>query len=219
MNANPLKASVSLWSADLSNLASEIRRIDSYADSYHLDVSDGTFAASLLLFFPDLVKSIRAITEKPFEVHLMTQQPERWVEPFVAAGANCILFFPETTENMSGLIDDIRGQNIGVGVSLTIETPVSVIEEYLDHLDIVCIIGTAFGVKGVSDFMQDSYDKIRQLTAIRQQRRLSFEIEADGAIRRHTVPRLRQCGADIIVPGSLMFGGNEKETSTWLRSL
>jgi ribulose-phosphate 3-epimerase len=219
MTASRLKASVSLWSADLSNLASEIRRIDQYADSYHLDVSDGTYATSLLLFFPDLVKAIRGITEKPFDVHLITQRPERWVEAFHAAGANRIIFYPETTENISGLIDSLRAKNLGVGVSLTLEAPVSMVEEYLERLDVVCILGTGFDVKSIQDVAAVAYEKIRQLVAIRQWRRLSFEIEADGAIRRHTVPRLRQCGADIVVPGSLIFKGDAEETSRWLRSL
>ena len=147
MTASPLKASVSLWSADLGNLASEIRRVDPYADLYHLDVSDGTYATSLLVFFPDLVKAIRGVTEKPFEVHLITQRPERWVEAFHAAGANRIIFYPETTENISGLIDSLRAKNLGVGISLALETPVSMIEEYLDRLDVVCVLGTGFDVK------------------------------------------------------------------------
>ena len=219
MNPTPLKTSVSLWSADLGNLASEVRRVDAYADWYHLDVSDGTYAKSLLVFFPDLVKAIRGVTEKPFEVHLIAQRPERWVEAFHAAGANRIIFYPETTENISGLIDSIRAQNLGVGISLSLETPVSLIEAYLERLDIVCVLGTGFDVKSVQDVAEVAYNKIRQLVAIRQQRRLSFEIEADGAIRRHTVPQLRQCGSDIVVPGSLIFKGDVQETTQWLRSL
>jgi ribulose-phosphate 3-epimerase len=219
MTASPLKASVSLWSADLTNLASEIRRVDPYADLYHLDVSDGTYAPSLLLFFPDLVKAIRAVTEKPLEVHLITQRPQRWVDAFHAAGANRIVFYPETTENPSGLIDLIRAKGLGVGISLALETPVSTIEACLERLDVVCVLGTGFDVKSVQDAAEVTYEKIRQLVALRQRGHLSFEIEADGAIRRHTVPRLRQCGADIVVPGSLIFGGDPKETSRWLRSL
>ena len=219
MNSARLKASVSLWSADLSNLQSEIQRVDPYADSYHLDVSDGTYAPSLLLFFPDLVKSIRGITEKPFEVHLITERPERWVDAFLASGANRILFYPETTANMSALIDTAREQNLGIGISLALETSVSTIEEYLDRLDVVCVVGTSFDVKGVQEVAEVAYEKIRQLVTIRRQRNLSFEIEADGAIRRHTVPRLRQCGADIVVPGSLIFKGDARETSQWLHTL
>lgn len=219
MTASPLEASVSLWSADLGNLASEIRRVDPYADLYHLDVSDGSYATSLLLFFPDLVKAIRGVTEKPFEVHLIAQRPERWVEAFYAAGANRIIFYAETTENTPGLIDSVRAKGLGVGISLALQTPVSMIEEYLERLDVVCVLGTGFDVKSVQDVAEVAYEKIRQLVAIRQRRGLPFKIEADGAIRRHTVPRLRQCGADIVVPGSLMFKDDVQKTSQWLRSL
>jgi ribulose-phosphate 3-epimerase len=219
MKSSGLKASVSLWSADLGNLASEIRRVDPYADLYHLDVSDGTYATSLLLFFPDLVKAIRGVTEKSFEAHLITQRPERWVEPFCTAGVNRILFYPETTASISGLIDLVGATDLGVGISLALETPVSAIEEYLERLEVVCVLGTGFGEKSVPDVAEVAYEKISQLAAVRQRRGLGFEIEADGAIRRHTVPRLRQCGADIVVPGSLMFQGDVRETSRWLRSL
>jgi ribulose-phosphate 3-epimerase len=219
MNAAPLKASVSLWSADLGNLASEIRRVDPYADLYHLDVSDGTYAKSLLLFFPDLVRAIRGVTEKPFEAHLIAQRPERWVEAFGAAGANRILFYPETTQDPSAMIDLVRERNLEVGVSLSLETPVAAIEPYLDRLDMVCVLGTGFDVKQIQDVAEVSYEKIAQLAEMRRAGEMRFEIEADGAIRRHTVPRLRQCGADIVVPGSLMFQGNMQETSRWLRSL
>ena len=212
------ESAVSLWSADLGNLASEIRRVDLYADWYHFDVSDGTYAASLLLFFPDLIKALRGVTEKPFEVHLITQRPERWVDEFHRAGANRIIFYAETTENIAGLIDVVKAKKLGVGISLALETPVSAIEEYLERLDLVCVLGTGSDVKCVHDVAAATYEKIRQLVTIRQRRHRSFEIEADGAIRRHTVPRLRQSGADIVVPGSLIFKGDAQEACQWLRS-
>ncbi len=86
-----LKCSASLWSADLSNLASEIRRVDPFTERYHLDVADGQYVPSLL-FFPDLVKALRKHTTKPFEVHLMTTEPMAWIEPFAEAGADGIIF-------------------------------------------------------------------------------------------------------------------------------
>ncbi len=219
MTAAPLRASVSLWSADLADLASEIRRGDPYADWYHLDVSDGTYAPSLLLFFPDLVKSIRGVTEKPFEVHLITHRPERWVGAFAAAGANRIIFYPETTEDVEEMIDRLKARGLGIGVSLAVENGVSLIEPYLDRVDLVCVLGTSFDVKGVEDIADGTCEKIRDLAERRHEHGLSFEIEADGAIRRHTVPRLRRAGADIVVPGSLMFKADMRQTSQWLRSL
>jgi ribulose-phosphate 3-epimerase len=213
-----LKLSVSLWSADLTNLATEIQRVDPYADLYHLDVADGTYA-KLLLFFPDLVKSIRTKTSKPLEVHLITQNPERWVSSFAEAGADRVIFYPDTTNDIQGMIDAVKSHNMSVGISLSVENPVSFVQPYLEQLAIVCILGTGFDVKGINDTAMGTCEKIHDLVELRKDKGLDFEIEADGAIRRHTVPKLRQAGADIVVPGSLIFCPEMKENSAWLQSL
>ena len=219
MSKAPLKASVSLWSANLVNLAEEIGRVDPYADMYHLDVSDGTYATGLLLFFPDLVKAIRPLTQKPLETHLISQKPEHWVDAFADAGSDLILFYTETTDAVAEMIERITDRGIKAGISLAIEDPVSLVEPYLDKLAVVCVLGTGFDIKGVRDVAEGTCEKIQQLVDIRRRRGLTFEIEADGAIRRHTVPQLRQAGADIVVPGSLMFKSDMNETSRWLKSL
>ncbi len=218
MSQAALKLSVSLWSAELTNLETEIQRVDPYADLYHLDVADGTYA-KLLLFFPDLVKSIRAKTAKPLEVHLITQNPERWVSPFAEAGADRVIFYPDTSSDIQGMINAIKTQNMSVGISLSVENPVALVQPYLEQLALVCILGTGFDVKGVNDVAKGTCDKIHDLTQLRKDKGLDFEIEADGAIRRHTVPKLRQAGADIVVPGSLIFCPEMKENGTWLQSL
>ena len=219
MSTTPLKASVSLWSADLADLAAEIGRVDPYADMYHLDVSDGTYAAGLLLFFPDLVKAIRPSTKKPLEVHLITQQPEHWVDPFADAGADLVLFYADATSDVPATIERITARGLKPGISLAVDHPLSLVEPYLDRLAIVCVLGTGFDVKGVEDVAGGTCEKIRQLVDIRRRLGLTFEIEADGAIRRHTTAKLRQAGTDIVVPGSLMFKNDMPETSRWLRSL
>ncbi len=218
MSQAALKLSVSLWSAELTNLETEIQRVDPYADLYHLDVADGTYA-KLLLFFPDLVKSIRAKTAKPLEVHLITQNPERWVSPFAEAGADRVIFYPDTSSDIQGIINAIKTQNMSVGISLSVENPVALVQPYLEQLALVCILGTGFDVKGVNDVAKGTCEKIHDLTQLRKDKGLDFEIEADGAIRRHTVPKLRQAGADIVVPGSLIFCPEMKENGTWLQSL
>ena len=218
MSQAALKLSVSLWSAELTNLETEIQRVDPYADFYHLDVADGTYA-KLLLFFPDLVKSIRAKTTKSLEVHLITQNPERWVYPFAEAGADRVIFYPDTSSDIQGMINAIKTQNMSVGISLSVENPVALVQPYLEQLALVCILGTGFDVKGVNDVAKGTCEKIHDLTQLRKDKGLDFEIEADGAIRRHTVPKLRQAGADIVVPGSLIFCPEMKENGTWLQSL
>lgn len=213
-----LRAAVSLWSADLSNLGSEIERIDPFCDRYHIDVCDGRYAPSLL-FFPDLVAAIRPRTKRPFEVHLIVEEPERWVDPFAESGADSLIVYPDAPRDLSGLIDVVIGMNLGVGVSLGLEHPVSAIETVLDQLDLVCVIGTASGIKGVKEPAPEAYEKIRELKRLRDELGLDFEIEADGAIRRETVPKLREAGADLIVPGSLMFQNDPAEIHSWLATL
>ncbi len=218
MSQAALKLSVSLWSADLTNLETEIQRVDPYADLYHLDVADGTYA-KLLLFFPDLVKSIRAKTSKLLEVHLITQNPKRWVSPFAEAGADRVIFYPDTCSDIQGMINAVKTQNMSVGISLSVENSVAMVQPYLDQLALVCILGTGFDVKGVNDVAKGTCEKIHDLAQLRKGKELDFEIEADGAIRRHTVPKLRRAGADIVVPGSLIFCPEMKENGAWLQSL
>ncbi len=213
-----LKASVSLWSADMARLESEIRRAEPYADSFHIDVCDGQYAP-VLLFFPDIVRALRDKTDRPFEVHLITKNPERWVGPFADAGANLIAFYADATEDPDKVIDLIQSHELRAGMSLALDHPVSMLDPYLDRLDLVVVLGTDIGVKGVKSVAEGTYGKIRELAEKRSKRKLRFEIEADGAIRTETVPLLREAGADIVVPGSLMFQNDMREISRWLRSL
>jgi|SRR5579859_3170715 len=212
-----LKCSTSLWSADLANLAAEIQRVEPYSERFHLDVADGHFVKTLL-FFPDLVKAMRKFTRRPFEVHLMTTNPLGWVETFVDAGADSLIFFLEAGSDPAEVIRAVKSSGKQVGISLRIEEPLERLEPYWDQLDVLTIIGTAIGIKGAG--LDDSVPgKIRQARATIAGRRLHTEIEADGGIRRHTAPLLAQAGADYIVPGSLMFGEDPAAMRTWLATL
>jgi len=214
-----LEASVSLWSADLARLAEEVKRTDPYASMYHIDVSDGSYAEGVMLFFPDLVAAVRKETKRPLEVHLIMRRPDAWVEAFADAGADIVLFYPDTTDDIGGMLDRIEARGIKPGISLAIEHPVEMITDYLHRLEIVCVLGTGFSVKGIDDVAQGTCEKIRQLVSIREKANHRYRIEADGAIRRHTVPKLRKAGADVIVPGSLMFKEDMNEISLWLKTL
>ncbi len=212
-----LKCSASLWSADLANLANEMKRIEPYADRFHFDVADGQYV-NTLLFFPDLVKALRPHTELPFEVHLITLNPSQWLEPFMDAGADIIIFYIDTVENPMPVIRAVKASGKKVGISLRIEDSIHLIEPYLDELDIVTIMGTYMGVKGVS--MDSSVPgKIGQLRKAITQRGLETEIEADGGIRYETVPLIHQAGADLIVPGSLIFNGEPAKLRRFLAGL
>jgi ribulose-phosphate 3-epimerase len=212
-----LKCSTSLWSADLANLASEIRRVEPHSERFHLDVADGHYVPALL-FFPDLVAAIRQHTAVPFEVHLMTTDPLAWVGPFSDAGADGFIVCLDTADAPSEVIRAVKRRGKFVGVSLRIEEGLERIEPYWQDLDQVTIFGTAVGIKGAA-MDAGTPDKVRQARGIIDRQGLPAEVEVDGGIRRESVPLLRAAGADWIVPGSLMFGEDPAEMRRWLASL
>jgi ribulose-phosphate 3-epimerase len=212
-----LRCSTSLWSADLANLASEIRRVEAYSERFHLDVADGHHVPALL-FFPDLFAAIRKYSDVPFEVHLMTTDPLSWVGPFSDAGADGFIFCLDTADDLSGLIRAAKQRGKFVGVSLRIDEGLEPLDAYWADLDQVTIFGTAVGVKGAT-MDAGTPEKVRQARSIIDRRGLVAEVEVDGGIRRESVPLLRAAGADWIVPGSLMFGEDPREMRRWLASL
>jgi ribulose-phosphate 3-epimerase len=212
-----LKCSTSLWSADLANLASEIRRVEPYSDRFHLDVADGHYAANLL-FFPDLVAALRGHTRLPFEVHLMTADPTSWIAPFAVAGSDGFIFCLDSTDDPARVIRAILDAGKSVGVSLRIAEDLDRLDPHWDDLDLVTIFGTEVGIKGAS--MDPGVpEKVRRARRIIDRRGLKTEVMVDGGIRRQTVPLIHAAGADWIVPGSLMFGGDPREVRGWLGSL
>jgi ribulose-phosphate 3-epimerase len=213
-----LKCSTSLWSADLANLAAEIKRVEPYSEMFHLDMADGQYADTLL-FFPDLVKACRPHTKLPFEVHLIAAHPLRWVDPFIDAGADSIIFYLESEDDSREVVKAIKARGKGVGISLRLPEPIDVLEPYWSDLSMVCIVGTDIGIKGVMDLDPRCPEKIRQARQIIKERGLNCLVQADGGIRRHTVPQIAAAGADYIVPGSLMFKENPPEMRRWLASL
>jgi ribulose-phosphate 3-epimerase len=212
-----LKCATSLWSADLANLASDMKRVEPYSERFHLDVADGHYTRTML-FFPDLVKALRPHSRLPFEIHLMTTDPLTWIEPFVEAGADGFIFCFDSTKDPAGVIRTIQSYGKKVGVSLLLTEPLSLVEPYWQDLDVLTIVGTAMGIKGAT--MDASVPgKIRQAKAIIRERGLKTDIESDGGIRRETVPLLHAAGADTIVPGSLMFKEDPPAMRKWLASL
>lgn len=212
-----LKCSTSLWSADLTNLAADLKRVEPFSERFHLDVADGHYVPTML-FFPDLVKALRGKTRVPFEIHLMTTDPMAWVDPFVDAGADIILFCFDSTRDPGGVLRAIKSRGKLAGVSLLITEGPELLEPYWDDLDVVTIVGTPMGIKGAS--MHESVpDKIRAIRRLIAERALKTEIEIDGGIRRQSVPLMHAAGADWIVPGSLMFGEDPAEMRRWLAGL
>jgi ribulose-phosphate 3-epimerase len=212
-----LKCSTSLWSADLANLASEIRRVEPYSERFHLDVADGHYVKNLL-FFPDQIKALRAHTQLPFEVHLMVTNPLDWIEPFAEAGADRFIFCFDSMENPEEILRAAASRGKATGISLLITEPVQMLEPFWDLIDTITILGTAMGIKGASMDLSVT-EKVRTARQLIFRRGLKVEIEVDGGIRRESVPLIHAAGADWIVPGSLMFKEDPAAMRQWLKSL
>jgi ribulose-phosphate 3-epimerase len=212
-----MKCATSLWSADLSNLAAEMRRVEPYSERFHLDVADGHYV-NTMLFFPDLVKSLRRHTKLPIEVHLATHNPLNWIEPFAEAGADIIIFCLDSYKEPGQLIGATRSLGKKAGLSILPAEPVDLLQEYWAELDTVTIMGTVMGIKGAT--MDPCVPKkIMHARQIVTTQGLQTQLEADGGIRRNTVPLIYSAGADFIVPGSLMFDEDPRTMHRWLHSL
>jgi ribulose-phosphate 3-epimerase len=212
-----LKCSTSLWSADLANLASEIRRVEPHSERFHLDVADGHHVPALL-FFPDLVAAVRRHASIPLEIHLMTDDPLAWVGPFSDAGADGFIFAVDSAADPAAVIRAAKARGKFVGVSLGVGEGLERLEPYWADLDVVTFLGTEMGIKGAS-MDPGTPGKVRRARELIGRRGLAAEIEVDGGIRRSSVPQVHEAGADWIVPGSLMFGEDPAEMRRWLASL
>jgi ribulose-phosphate 3-epimerase len=196
-----------------------VRRMEPYADLFHIDVADGHFVPALL-FFPDVVAAIRATTTKPFHVHLMVERPETLVEEFVQAGADLVTLHLENRGHLEPALERIAAAGAQAGIAIQLDTNVSEIVQYLDKIQIVVLMGTMLGIKGAS-LDERVLPKIEAVKRIVRQHGASDRIKAsiDGGIRLETVPKLRQAGADIITPGSLLFKSQDlQQTTSWIRS-
>lgn len=202
-----LLAEFSLWSADLARLADDVARVDRFVDLYHIDVSDGHFSPGML-FFPDLVAAIRKRTDKPFHVHLMVADGvlAGQIDQFAEAGADLISIHAENGD-LDARLAQIAAHGIAAGVVLQLHTPVSAVAPWLDRLAMVTLLGTRMGIKGVGldDTAPERLRTARAMVAGAKHGRRII-VAADGGIREHTVPVLRQAGAETIVMGSLAFG-------------
>lgn len=211
---------VSLWSADPARFGEEIQRVDAWADMYHIDVSDAHFVPGLL-FYADLVKALRPLTARPFHVHLMTDNPLNHIADFADAGADLISIHAENGPLLPAALDAIRRRGIAAGIVLGLDVPLQTIVPYLALADLVLLMGTPMGIKGVqpSEFI---YHRVRDMKALilKYGKNGKIRVFADGGIREQTVPKLRAAGVDGVIAGSLVFKSPDlKETFGWLHGL
>ncbi len=203
-----IKVAPSILSADFSQLANEIIKIEEAgADWVHIDVMDGHFVPNLT-FGPPVVAAIRKVTRLPFDVHLMVTNPQDLIEPFVQAGADIITVHAETAPHLHRLIQTIKEHGKQAGVSLNPSTPLAVIEDVLEDVDMILIMSVNPGYGG-QKFIPGAVDKIARLKAQLDQRRLTAYIEVDGGINASTARQVVAAGANVLVAGSAVYGAQD----------
>ncbi|AMV71051.1 ribulose-phosphate 3-epimerase [Desulfuromonas carbonis] len=211
-----IKIAPSILSADFARLGEEVRAIAS-ADYVHVDVMDGHFVPNLTIG-PPVVAALRKVTDLPLDIHLMIENPDRYIADFAAAGADIITVHQEAAVHLHRTVQLIKGLGKKAGVSINPATPVAALEVILDEVDLVLVMSVNPGFGGQS-FIPAALTKIDQLRREIDRRGLRVELEVDGGVKTDNIGLIARAGADVFVAGSAVFGnGDYAATIAELRS-
>ena len=203
----PTRIAPSILSADFSRLGEEVRRItEAGADYVHVDVMDGHFVPNIT-FGPQVMKAVRGASDLPFDVHLMISPADPYIEAFVDAGADILTVHPEAGPHVHRTLQLIKSFGRRAGISLNPGTPVSAVENLLDLADLVLVMTVNPGFGG-QKFIEGQLRKIETLRRLIDQTGRTIDLEVDGGVNAETAPRAIAAGADVLVAGTAVFGGD-----------
>lgn len=202
--------SPSLLSADFANLIDDIQLVnESEADWFHLDVMDGLFVPNISFGFP-VIKAVKKHARKPLDVHLMIVDPARYIDDFASAGSDILTVHYEACTHLNRVVDKIKTLGMKAGVSLNPHTPVSVLEEIITDVDLVLLMSVNPGFGG-QKFIPSTFDKIKKLRVMVDQKNPACIIEVDGGVGANNIKTLVDAGANAFVAGNSIFAAADKK--------
>ena len=207
-----IKIAPSMLAADFANLEHDIQMVNqSEADWFHMDIMDGVFVPNISFGMP-VLKAMAQHTQKPLDVHLMIVDPDRYIDTFASLGASVLTVHAEACTHLHRTVQGIKDAGMKAGVALNPHTPIHMLEDIIGDIDLVCIMSVNPGFGG-QKFIQNTYDKVRKLRTLINDKNATTLIEIDGGVNATNASKLVEAGADVLVAGSFVFSA-ENPTDT-----